>query len=122
MHLDNINVVDPRDHGLKKPNTWSKDKKKETRSCYNCGKPSHLSKVCRSKNKVTVQMNVISHTSPESEDDEVWEVVTDNLAQLDVAEDLRPEPLQPKGTRCAKRRLSAKPLLSGIASEIAAET
>jgi hypothetical protein len=68
MHLDNLN---------KGKDDWkNKDHKKgpETRSCYNCGKPGHLSRDCRSKNKVTRQLNVLT-SAPEEEADE-WTVLS----------------------------------------------
>lgn len=70
MHVDNIQ------HGSKgksndKGNT-GKGKEKETRSCYNCGKPGHLAKNCRQKNKVVREFNMITTEGAEEEE---WEIV-----------------------------------------------
>jgi Retrotransposon gag protein/Zinc knuckle len=46
-----------------------------TRTCFACGKPGHLAKDCRSKNKVIRQLNVLSIEDAETTDEE-WEVVT----------------------------------------------
>jgi hypothetical protein len=70
MHLDNLN---------KGKDDWkNKDYKKgpETRSCYNCGKLGYLSRDCRSKNKVTRQLNVLTSASEEETDE--WTVLSYN--------------------------------------------
>jgi hypothetical protein len=68
MHLGNINSKpsDPK-------KTWKKNDGPETRSCYNCGKPGHLARNCRSKNKVIRQINML--TGPQQEDADEWTVV-----------------------------------------------
>jgi hypothetical protein len=91
MHLDNLTPGKPKQYSNpawdgrkndnKKPGSRPHDGK-ETRSCYGCGKPGHLSKDCRSKNKVTRQLNVLTRYTPEpdSEDNE-WEVVDHDTVQ-----------------------------------------
>jgi hypothetical protein len=75
MHVDNVekgknrNSSSAKYHGKEKP-----DNGKETRTCYNCGKPGHLSKNCRQpKNKVFRQVNMIESNGPN--DYEEWEVL-----------------------------------------------
>jgi hypothetical protein len=65
MHLDNIQG--------KKDYKPKKDDVLETRKCYNCGKTGYLARNCRSKNKVTRQLNML--TGPLQEDAEEWTVV-----------------------------------------------
>jgi hypothetical protein len=71
-----------------------KDQKGEPRSCYNCGKPGHLSRNCHSKNKVTRQLNVL--TSSQEEEAEEWQVVDHSITrtptgiQLDVGRAIIP--------------------------------
>ena len=90
MHLDNINhggnrQQQGRGHGPKK-DAQKKQNGPETRSCYSCGKPGHLSKNCRSKNKVIRQVNMIQTSGNEEE----WEVVTP--PESEIAD---PEPSPP---------------------------
>jgi hypothetical protein len=65
MHLDNIQG--------KKDYKPKKDDVSETRKCYNCSKAGYLAQNCRSKNKVTRQLNML--TGPLQEDAEEWTVV-----------------------------------------------
>lgn len=57
----------------------------ETRNCYNCGKPGHLAKNCRSKKRgQTRQLNVLSNPR---EVDEEWMIVTSTLEErLDLCD------------------------------------
>ena len=76
MHLDNLNKG--RGFGRAKPNEGpkgqhNKDRKKIT--CYACGKEGHMARDCRSKNKVTRQLNVIRKDSG-LDDGELWNVIT----------------------------------------------
>ena len=56
MHIDNI------DRGSFRPKEFSRgNEKKETRCCYNCGKPGHLAKDCRLKNNTVIrQLNTLT--------------------------------------------------------------
>ncbi|EOA81820.1 uncharacterized protein SETTUDRAFT_165398 [Exserohilum turcica Et28A] len=72
MHLDNLNKG--RGFGRAKPNEGpkgqhNKDRKKIT--CYACGKEGYMARDCRSKNKVTRQLNVIRKDSS-LDDGELW--------------------------------------------------
>jgi hypothetical protein len=68
MHLGNINS---KPSNPKK--TWKKNNRPETQSCYNCSKPGHLARNCRSKNKVIRQINML--TGPQQEEADEWTVV-----------------------------------------------
>jgi hypothetical protein len=85
MDVDNVERGKPRNssaakyHGKGKP-----DNGKETRTCYNCNKPGHLSAACRQprKNTVTRHVNMIE---PEGLDEaEDWEVVYNDEEPLIV--------------------------------------
>lgn len=82
MHLDNIQrgaqgKTQRKNHAKnsKEPNA------KETRSCYNCGKPGHLAKNCRQKNKVIREFNMIT---TDQEGAEEWEVISPKELGLDT--------------------------------------
>jgi hypothetical protein len=68
MHLDNLNK------GPGKPK-FQQDKSKKKITCYGCGKEGHMARDCRSKNKVTRQLNVLRREVPNNED-EAWNVIT----------------------------------------------
>jgi hypothetical protein len=90
MHLDNMQgkpkkhsnpAWDSRKHDSKKAGPRSQNET-ETRSCYNCGEPGHLSRNCR-KNKVIRQLNVLVRRTTEPNDEsEEWEVVNSNSTQM----------------------------------------
>jgi len=66
----------------------------EKRSCYACGKPGHIAKNCRSKNKVRRQINMLRVSQkeakdPEDQSEEEWDIV-DNISELHL------EPISPK--------------------------
>ena len=91
MHLDNINHGGNRQHqgrgqGQKK-DAQKKQNDPETRSCYTCGKPGHLSKNCRSKNKVIRQVNMIQTSGNEEE----WEVITPPESEAEQLEQSPPD-------------------------------
>jgi len=75
MHLDNINK------GPGKPK-FQHDKSKKI-TCYACGKEGHMARDCRSKNKVTRQLNVLRKDGNDS--DEAWNVITRPTVQRQVA-------------------------------------
>ena len=70
MHLDNIV------QGKHTPTTQDKKRTfdKKNIECYACGKKGHMSRDCRSKNKVTRQLNTIS--KGENEPIENWTVIS----------------------------------------------
>jgi len=79
MQLDTIT----RGEGWKgKPKRGSFPTSKETRTCYGCGKPGHISRNCRSKNKVTRQLNVLSTPSQAEDVEDEWEVVNPDKYRL----------------------------------------
>jgi hypothetical protein len=89
MHLDNINQGKPttKTYHQEKTKVWTPKNKEsgtETRSCYNCGKPGHLSRNCRSKNKVTRQLNVLTGTQDEEADE--WQVISTNISDQVLAD------------------------------------
>ena len=70
--------------GFRKPNTRISDGTRhqgtETRTCFTCGKPGHIARNCRSKNKVIRQLNVLTVPTKEIEDEE-W-TITDAINDL----------------------------------------
>jgi hypothetical protein len=60
MQLDNLSKGNKRKSGENKPRGPWKSQDKETRTCYTCGKPGHISRNCRSKNQVSRQINIVS--------------------------------------------------------------
>ena len=66
--------------GFHKPNKSGKfgktgNRTNETRTCFTCGKPGHIARNCRSKNKVIRQLNVLA-IDDDQVDEEEWEVVS----------------------------------------------
>ena len=80
MDLDNLEMGNKRKgNPSKQASKEGRPFRKENRSCYNCGKPGHIAKNCRS-NKVVRQLNVLTIKGPEDAydggayDDE-WEIL-----------------------------------------------
>jgi hypothetical protein len=68
MHIDNIV------QGSHTPTRGKGPTDKGKIICYGCGKPGHMKRDCRSKNKVVRQLNVLRKSTP-SDSEEEWEVV-----------------------------------------------
>jgi hypothetical protein len=78
MHIDNMNK------GSFKPKEFFRgtNDKKGTRSCYNCGKPGHLARDCRTKkNMVTQQLNALTR---ETGIEEEREITSNDIEELNL--------------------------------------
>jgi hypothetical protein len=90
MHLDNIERGKPRNdstakyRGKRKPENG-----KETRMCYNCNKPGHLSAKCRQPKKNTVSRYVNMVELDGSEEGSDWKVVGRFSGPFDNNEETR---------------------------------
>jgi hypothetical protein len=75
MHVDNVEHGPRRNSSAKYHGKGKPDNGKETRTCYNCNKPGHLSAKCRQpkKNTVSRYVNMIESGEPDEGDD--WEIV-----------------------------------------------
>jgi hypothetical protein len=87
MDIDNMQIQPVKDNKAGRGSSYKgkggNDKsQKETRTCYNCNKPGHISRDCRQKkNTVIRELNVLTHTpDSNSEDDEQWTVISNQLA------------------------------------------
>jgi hypothetical protein len=91
MHLNNIERGKPRnDSNTKYRGKGKPENGKETRTCYNCGKPGHLSAKCRQpkKNTVSRHVNMIEQEGSEEEGSD-WEVVGSFSGPFDNNEETR---------------------------------
>lgn len=69
----------------KLPNRRTPFNQKEQRTCYICDKLGHIARNCRSKNKVTRQLNVIDIGESNDATNNEW-VITNRISDLDLDE------------------------------------
>jgi hypothetical protein len=96
MVLDNINKGRPNQRtqggkGSYQGNNSQRDNNGPgaNRTCYNCRKPRHIARNCRSQNtnKVTQQINVLTRETQDKDTDE-WDVILDDVGRLMLDEEL----------------------------------